>query len=139
MPDTLSADSGDRLMKCSMMLLSAALFAAPAVAAPADSQLYFATIVDPSVKVYLDGNLLDEIPSGKLETFDVTPGAHTLRVVKEDGTGDEKQVNFDRSQLADAKGGRWWCAVSVTQKGTNAVKLFIMPTADCKSFVEDGN
>ena len=132
-------ESGDFAMKLSTVLLVGMLFAAPAAAAPSDGPLYFATIVTPAVKLYLDGQLLDEIPDGKLETFDVTPGSHTLRVVKADGTAAEQQVNFDRSQLADAKGGRWWCAVSVTPKGTNAVRLIIMPTADCKGFVEDGN
>jgi len=127
-------------MKLSALsILGAALLAGPAAAAPADGQLYFATIVQPSVKLYLDGQFLDEIPEGKLETFDVTPGRHTLRVVNADGAADEKQVNFDRAELADAKGGRWWCAVSVTPQGTKDVRLVIMPTADCKGFVEDGN
>ena len=126
-------------MKPFSAAILAALLAAPAAAAPADGQLYFATIVDPSVKVYLDGKLLDEIPSGKLETFDVTPGQHTLRIVSPSGAADETQVNFDKAQLAESKGGKWWCAVAVPPKGTNAVKLFIMPTADCKGFVDDGD
>ena len=117
----------------------AALFAVPAAAAPADGQLYFATIVSPSVKVYLDGKLLDEIPSGNLESFDVTPGAHTLRVEGINGVVEEKKVSFDRAQLADAKGGRWWCVISVTPKDAKGIKLIVMATADCKEFVESGN
>ena len=115
-----------------------AFYAAPAAAAPADGRLYFATIVDPSVKVYLDGTLLDEVGSGKWAALPVTPGVHRLRVEDPKGSADERQVDFDLAQLAAAKNGRWWCAVSVPDR-MSKVRLVIMDQAACKSFVDEGN
>jgi hypothetical protein len=126
-------------MRLSTLSILAALSAAPALAAPGDGRLYFATIVSPSVKIYLDGTLLDEIPSGNYEAFDVTPGTHTLRAVGADGATQETSVNFDPAQLADARGGRWWCVVSVPPNGASGIKLVTMPTKDCKEFVDAGN
>ena len=120
-------------------VIAAMLFAAPAVAAaPGDGRLYFATVVPPSVKVFLDGRLLGEVGNGRWQPFDVPAGAHTLRVENQGGSAAETQVNFDPAKLADAKNGRWWCAVSVPDRSNN-VRLVMMSQPDCKEFVDAGS
>lgn len=119
-------------------LALAAASTAPALAA--DGQLYYASIVQQPVKVYIDGQLMGEVPYGKIARWDVQPGQHTIQVVSADGQSAQKTVTLSRAQLAaPSKGGLWWCAASASPDNSTAVLLIVMEQQQCKEFVDAGN
>ena len=117
--------------------VAAAAFGAPAFAA--DGQLYYASIVQGSVKVFIDDKQVSTVPYGKIDLIDVTPGTHRLRVVSEAGQSAEKTVEFRADQLASSKGGQWWCAATMSPENSTQVVLIVMDKPSCQKFVDDGN
>lgn len=130
-------------MKLWMGSLAAAVALSVSSGAGAQSggKIYFANVFKGPVQVSIDGGEASTIGGYKLDRISVTPGSHTITVKTSGGETATGTWVFNASELAEAKGGRYWC-VAVGPRDTDNDRdavLIKLPQPDCVKFVEAGN
>jgi len=123
------------------MAAVAALALSGTAGAQDGGRIYFANVFKGPVELTIDSRPSVTIGAYKLDRIAVPPGDHKITVTTSGGETVSQTWTFSTDDLAEAKGGRFWCVAVGPRDAENDrdAALIKLPQPDCAKFVEAGN
>jgi hypothetical protein len=122
-----------RMRDLARLALAACVLFGPgaALADDATRNLRFYSTLDEPVSITVDGAVLERaFPPNSEGLFTVQPGPHQV-TVKLAAQTVSTAVDFEPENVAEARGGRWWCVGVGIRTTDNTVRLFQFKPDSC--------